>query len=283
MTGVKRLNNKISFYTKPFPRINSYYDMIDIAVEYGLSSVEGFCVFEFQEPDIESAKKIKIYADSKGINFPCFSVYVNLVGNDAEDMIERTKKYAEVADVLDSPFLHHTIVAEFLNPEKVLKNKNEFFHEGINAVREIYDYAKTLGVKTIFEDQGFIFNGVEGFKRFLDEVDREVGVVADFGNIYQSSNNIEQFIAEFSDKICHVHIKDVVLTDSNILGTEFPTITGKFMNEVEIGKGIIDFKKCFDMLKDNGYNGYYALEYGANKDGCDSVRKAIDNLDLWLR
>ena len=35
--------NKVAFYMRPFPQVDTYYKFIDCAVEYGLSAVEGFC------------------------------------------------------------------------------------------------------------------------------------------------------------------------------------------------------------------------------------------------
>ena len=68
---------KMCFYMAPFPGVKSYYDMIDAAAELNLGAVEGFCMFEFETPDVEAAKKIREYADSKQVTFPCFSVFVD--------------------------------------------------------------------------------------------------------------------------------------------------------------------------------------------------------------
>ncbi len=276
------MNKKIAFYAPPFPGMKSYYDVIDAAEKYGLSAVEGFTNFELQTPDVKEAEKIKKYADRKNIKTPCMSAFMDLAEEGSRRMIERAKGYAEVAAILGSPYLHHTIVGEFSNPNKVLPQKEELFKRGIEAVREIYDYAEKLGVKTVFEDQGYIFNGVEGFGRFLDEVDRDVRVVADFGNIYQSKDGIEDFIKAFSEKICHVHIKDVHITADNVKGTGLETISGEYMNEVEIGTGDIDFALAIDLLKKAGYDGYYSIEYTAPEDNSPIIEKTLKFLDSLI-
>lgn len=274
--------DKVSFYMPPFPRVKSYYDMIDVAVEHGLKSVEGFCNMDFETPDIEAAYKIKEYADKKGVTFPCFSVYINLVGEDADEMKEKLKGYADVAKILGSPYLHHTIANDFSEPDNVVPFKEEFFKKGVETVREIYDYAETLGVKAIYEEQGYLFNSVEGFKRFLDAVDREVGVVADFANIYQSGDKIEDFINAFADRFVHAHIKNVTLTDTNETGEGLKTLAGNYMNEAEVDKGVVDCKKIIDMLKKAGYNGYYGLEFSAKTDDSSAIADALKLIDSWL-
>ncbi len=274
------MTKKMCFYTPPYPGIKSYYDMIDTAVKYNLNAVEGFCFFEFQNPDIEEAKKIKEYADSKNITFPCFSVFVNFAAD--KENVAKLKGYADVAKILGSPYLHHTIVGEFADPNKVLPYKEELFNKGVEAVREIYDYAQSIGVKAIYEEQGYIFNGVEGFGRFLDEVNRDVGVVADFGNIYESGDDLLDFIKAFGDRVVHAHIKDVTISDTNEDGRGLGTLTGKYFYEAEVGKGDIKVKEAIDLLKKAGYDGYYGLEFAAKDDNSPLIEDSIKLINSWL-
>ncbi|MBR4073555.1 MAG: sugar phosphate isomerase/epimerase [Clostridia bacterium] len=270
--------SKISFYSSPFPWIKSYYDLIDVAAEYGISSIEGFCFFELSVPDIEAARKIKEYSDSKNILFSCFSIYIDLTGDDSKEKIELAKRYADVAAALGSPFFHHTIAPEF----NFTKDKEKHFKRGIDAVREIYDYSAKIGIKAIYENQGFLFNGVDNFARFLREVNREIKVVVDFGNIYQSDDSLEEFIEAFAKYVCNVHLKDVFITEENIYGTGHPRISGGYMNETEIGKGSVDFEKCIKMLKKAGYDGHYAIEYGATENNPTTIKEILDLVDNWI-
>ena len=201
---------------------------------------------------------------------------VNLIGDDAPEMIERLKGFAKVCAILECPYLHHTIASNYINPDEVLCNGEENFKKGIAAVREIYDYAEVLGVKAIYEDQGYIFNGVEGFGRFLKEVDRNVGVVADFGNIYQAGNTPEEFVNAFGNLVKHAHIKDITIKDNNFTGEGYKTLDNKYMFEVLFGCGCVDIQGVISLLKTKGYNGFYGLEFAADKD-------SIDKIDLMLK
>ena len=274
------MNNKLTVYAPPYPRLKSYRDVVDFACENGFSSVEPFCMFEFDSPDVEEAKKLKEYADEKGIVFPCFSVYETIMDKDIKSVTERLKGFAEVSAALGSPFLHHTIVGQTQNPDAVLARKDELLNAGIDVVRQVYDYAQTLGVRTVYEDQGFIFNGVDGFGEFLDKVDRNVGVVADFGNIYQTCDTIEDFVKAFHDKVVHAHIKDIVLIDDEKSGP--PSLTGKFMKAVEVGTGDVDCKGVIDLLKSYGYDGYYGIEYAVTEDDAPQMERAYKLIDTWF-
>ena len=274
------MNERITMYSPPFPRLKSYVDVIDLAVEYGVKSVEPFCMFEFENPDIEKARRVKEYADEKGIIFPCFSVYTTIADKDIKEEAERLKGFADVAALLCSPFLHHTIVGEVKNPGKVVPYKDELMKKGIEFVRDIYDYAEDVGVRTVYEDQGFIFNGVKGFGDFLDKINRNVGVVADFGNIFQVGERIEEFIDAFHDKVVHAHIKDMIVSDEE---TDTPILCGGYMKSVEVGTGEIDCKGVIDLLKSYGYNGYYGIEYAVLDDNSPVIEKIFKQADEWLR
>ncbi|MBO5733380.1 MAG: sugar phosphate isomerase/epimerase [Clostridia bacterium] len=275
------MKEKICFYTPPFPRVRTYYDMVDASAEFGLKYIEGFCALDFAAPDIEAAKRIKEYADSKGIGFSCFSVYINLVGDDRKEQLERLKDYAQVAAILGSPYLHHTIANDFSNPDNVLPYKEILFQRGIDAVREIYDYCKPLGVRAVYEEQGFLFNGIEGYKKFLDTVNRDVGVVADFANIRQAGDNICDFIEAFSDRIVHAHIKDVLLNDEQGT-TGLKTLPGNYMHEAIIGTGDIDIKRGIELLKNSDFNGFYGIEYGASENDSTIIQESIDYISSLL-
>lgn len=254
------MRNKICLYTPPYSNISSYFEMVDIAAKYGIS-LETISLLELSEPDIEFAKKLRKYADEKGVKIPCVSLGINLVGEDSAEQIEKAKKYADIAVILGSPYLHHTVAFYYLEPEKVLAKREHYVKKGIEAIREVYDYAKSIGIRTIYEDQGFIFNGVKGFGEIFEKSEREPGVVADFGNIAGADEKIEDFIPVFADKIVHAHVKDYVLYEkgADVAGA-YPSISGVLHKEVQFGKGIVDMDKVFNSLEEIGYDGYYGLE-----------------------
>lgn len=270
------MNEFLSFYTPPMPAMRSYRETIDIAVEHGVTAVEGLNSFEFETPDPAVARELRAYADSRGVKFSCFSVFCCLVGENTEEEIAKVKAYADVAAILGAPYLHHTIACEYSDPNKILPYSEEYFAQGIRAVREIYDYAAERGVKTIYEDQGYLFNGVKNFGRFLNEVDREVGVVADFGNITMAGEDIVSFLKVFAPRVCHVHIKDVRMTTDNPDGSGLKTLDDRYMHEVPLGTGDVPVAEGVKLLREAGYNGYYALETTATDNTPEAVSALLN-------
>ncbi len=260
------MKEKVCFYTRPYPDVKTYFEMIDLAVEYGLYAVEGLSSFDLKQPDKEHAKRIKEYADSKGVIFPCFSVFINLVGQDSAERMERLKGYADVAEILGSPYVHHTIANDYRDPINVVPYSKEFFKKGVSAAQEIYDYCEQKGIRTLVEEQGFLFNGIKGVENLLDAANRNIGLVADFGNIYQAEETMEDYVKIFADRFAHAHLKDVKLTDENDNGLGLKTINGRYMHSTELEQGDVGVENIVDMLQKFGYDGYYAIEHTVPKD-----------------
>ena len=255
--------HKFCLYMPPVSTINSYKEMVDYACAHDIQHLETLNILDLATPDLQVAQDLKAYADSKGITFPCVSVGISLVDDDQAAAIETVKRYADIAKILGSPYLHHTIALNFSDPQYIARNFELFYNRGLAAVREIFDYAAQLGIRTIYEDQGFLFNGKENFARFLQDVDRNVGVVADFGNIQFVDENVEDFIPAFADRIVHAHAKDYIVTPGasrSIEVGEYASKGGNFLKGCLIGEGSVNTDAAFRALQAIGYEGFVALE-----------------------
>lgn len=276
--------HKFCLYMPPVSTITSYKEMVDYASAHGIRHLETLNILDLSTPDLQIAKDLKAYADSKGISFPCVSVGLSLVDEDRREAIETVKCYADVAKVLGSPYLHHTIALNFSEPQKIADNFELYYSRGLEAVREIFDYAAGIGIRTIYEDQGFLFNGNAMFARFLKDVDRNVGVVADFGNIRFVDEDVEDFIPVFADRIVHVHAKDYVVTDGRsraIAPGEYTSKGGNYLQGCLIGEGSVNTEAAFQALQAMGYQGFVALE--GDPIGPDEEASFQKNLETVTR
>ena len=268
-------------YTPQVSSIRTYREMVDYAAAHSIRYLETLNILDLSTPDLQVARDLKAYADSKGISFPCVSVGLSLVDDDREEAIETVKRYADIAKIVGSPYLHHTIALNFSEPQKIADNFEVYYQRGIAAVREIFDYAATLGIRTIYEDQGFLFNGCKNFSRFLQEVDRNVGVVADFGNIQFVDEHVEAFISKFSDRIVHVHAKDYIVTNGRsreIRSGEYTSKGDNFLRGCLIGEGSVHTEDAFKALQAIGYKGFVALE--GDPIGPDEEASFRKNLEI---
>ncbi len=270
---------KTCFYT-PSAAQASWFDMVDLSARYGFDSLEIFADREFSEPDWEFAKKFKQYADEKGVKICCFSVFADLTGPDAERQIPRLKGFAEVAALVGSPLLHHTVCPNFQDSAYVEQHREELWAKSLAAVAEVYDYAKDCcHIHTAIEDQGFLLNGVGNFSAFLAQVGRNVRVVADFGNIRQADQEILPFLRAFAPRIAHVHLKESVLHNQRVPHS-YPTKSGQWIEEVLPGTGTVPLKEGIDLLRHLGYRGICSLEWNSPDEallaqGVDCIKNLL--------
>lgn len=278
------LHERFCLYMPPLTAIGSYKEMVDYAASHGIRRLETLNLLDLSTPNLETAKELKAYADSKGVTFPCVSVGLSLVDDDRKEAIETVKRYADVAKILGSPFLHHTIALNFSDPGYIAENYELFYERGLAAVREIFDYAASIGIRTIYEDQGFLFNGRKTFARFLQDVDRNVGVVADFGNIQFVDEQVEEFIPLFADRIVHVHAKDYIVTPGTSREKEpgeYTSKGGNYLRGCIIGEGSVHTDAAFRALQAIGYHGCVALE--GDPIGPDEEASFCKNLQTVTR
>ena len=274
-------------YTPPLSSVSSYFQMVDLAAEYGITKLETINALELSKPDVAFAKELKAYANARGVTFPCVSLGIDLVGGNNPFAVETAKAYVEVAAVLEAQLFHHTIAFDFVNSQKVLKNAAVYYAQGLAAVRSIYDHANAYGIRTVFEDQGFLFNGCDGFSKFLADVGRNVGVVADFGNIAFMDETIEPFICRFADRIVHVHVKDYIITPSRKRqrqAGEYLTIGGNYLQDCPLGQGDVPIEKAMKLLGQMHYCGSISLEcppFGANER--DLLAKNLNRMQTCIQ
>lgn len=280
---MKQVNRRIAFYTRPYPRARSWFAIIDEAVRVGMPYIEGINHYELREPDLDTARALRAYADEKGVRFGCLSCFCNFTPENTEAQIARMKTYIDMAQILGAPYFHHTLVAGYETPEEVQKNREILFENAVGAVRRLYDYGQTKGIRLIFEDQGYLFNGVENFSRFLDTVDRNVGVLLDTGNTFNVDEEPEEFLEAFLPRICHVHLKDVVYAPTSEGMLQWiRTLKGNFFWPVPLGQGRLPLEKIVRRLEKAGYSGLYALEYGAPSDDSPVMTETMATLSDWL-
>ena len=258
----------------------SAFEIIEHAAELGVGGVElmNFCD-ELRQPDRAVAQTIAKAARSHGLKLPCFSAYADIYANTALE-IERLSRYAEICSDLEIPYLHHTVAPD-LNWHHMTESEREHrFLTCMDAVLELCEYANTLGVRTLIEDQGFVFNGARNCLRLCDLSDERIGIVADVGNILFFDEKPEDFIRAVGSHICHVHIKDYMLSETPFADRKcHATRLSNYLCDAEIGTGKIDFQAVQRAFSDISYNGMYSLEF---VPGCDKaeVKRVLHRLTV---
>ena len=250
---------------------SSAFEIADFAAKNGVGGVElmSFCD-ELREPDMVVAKEIGRFVKQRNLAMPCFSTAACLVFEEKEEYIKRLKKYAEICSELEIPYLHHT-VASFFGRKDSDEERDEFLKIGAESTVKVNEYAKSLGVKTIIEDQGYLFNGVWDFKKFREYTGGVTGTLLDTGNIIFVDQTASEFGEAFRDSICHVHIKDYFYVDPNDEAKAYTSMKGKRFRGCPLGEGIVDFPKVASLLDSINYDGYFAIELEGAESPSDFI------------
>ena len=274
---------KTSIFTLPSPDM-SFRQAVDYALRLGIDAIEPYPHAEFITPSPEAAKRLADYAGEKGVGICCFSMLGDLTAADVRSEIKRLKEYADVAAALGSRYLHHTL-APGLTFDVRTSSFRTMIRRVAEAAREVFDYAGERGVRCLYEDQGFIVNGVERFDDFLDALDRDAGVVADLGNILFVDETPEAFTARFLPAIRHVHVKDYLVKDSRWPHPGdgwYLSANGGFLRGTVIGHGQVNFTRVFSILSAAGYDGFYSIEYDGMEDAHLAQAMGLKNMRRYM-
>ena len=259
----------------------------DYAAEHGFSAVEFLESAGKSDPSVVKntamAKEARKILAAKGLRTACWSVGTTVYK--APEAVESLKRQAEIVSELECPFLHHTLLL-WLKPFEGMPSFEEGIACAVEAAAEVADYAKPLGVKCIYEDQGLFANGVDGFGAFYKQMKKRcsnVGVCGDMGNSLFVDEGAERFFAAYAEDICHVHVKDYMIRTFAEAPSRnwYPTKGGRWLRETMVGDGNVDVASCMDILQQAGYKGTYALELSHPEPFEEGVKQAMDCLRRW--
>lgn len=257
---------KICLYTPVVHGDNTMNTIIDEASRLGVGGVEfmNFCD-ELEAPDVVAAKKLASKARALGLKIPCFSVAVDIL-SDPKTALKTVKAYTDICSELEIPLLHHTVAVDFKTAYAIDDDeRRRRFDFCAPFAIELSDYALKRGVRTVIEDQGFVFNGVKNCSRLCELSGGNIGIVADTGNIMFYDEKPADFIRAMDNNVAHAHIKDYRILRTPD-GKCFSTRLSNYLKEVPLGEGDADFDDCLKAFSDIGYNGVYSIEYSRALD-----------------
>jgi sugar phosphate isomerase/epimerase len=124
----------------------------------------------------------------------------------------------------------------------------EDLQQNLESVRTLLRVARREGVEIAIENvpepYPFLLKSVEDFRRFYDELDDEIGLVLDVAHA-NLSNQIPDFIKQFSKKLAHIHVSDNHGVNDLHLG---------------IGYGNIHWKNVAKLVKEAEYDKIVMIE-----------------------
>lgn len=144
--------------------------------------------------------------------------------------------------------------------------------EYINDVSEI---AKGYNITTVienFSDTTCPFSTIADIDYLLTQLPH-VQYVLDTGNFWFGGTDVIEACKKFAQRTVHVHLKDIYPNENGCL-----TVCQRSCDSSEIGGGIIDFEKIFDILASHGYQGGATIEVNDNSYYVPKTEKSIEYL-----
>jgi len=245
------------FWNKDVPCRISLMDFPELCVkEFGVDAVE-LCQMHFLSTDQTYIEKVKDALDRSRLRLVNIPVDV---GYAAEPDKERRKagfniirKWFEIARYLGSPSIR-------VNTGK--GEGKEALQIAIDGYKELATTAKETGVRLLIENHGGISEKAENIVRIVKKVGSEyLGTCPDFGNFPPETRY--EGLAKLAKYTSVAHVK-----------------TFEFDEHGEDTK--IDVKRCVNILKQEGFNGYYSVEFEGQGDQREGVKKTIALLKRYL-
>ena len=254
--------------------------------------------FRFTDPqgggiDADKIRRTRKRAADAGIKLCNYSVGANLLqdadGRKAETA--RLRREVEVAAELGLPRMRHDVGGFEAPHDQYTPEMLERVLPGVaDAVSEISLYAKGLGVRTLLENHGFLFNGTAPVTRLLDAVKTgNYGLLLDTGNAACVDEDPQAFVEALAARCEMAHLKDFHFgdaADGSLPGGShwFLSRGGRPLRGAVLGGGGLDVRAAVKALKRAGYAGAVAIEFEGPEEplaACEKslrfAREALDN------
>lgn len=275
---------KLGLLTAPFPE-TPLEEVADWAADNGFESLEiccwpkatgetrrygGITHIDVEGFTQEQADGINAMLASKGLTVSGLGYYPNPLHPDAEhrELVQgHIKKVITAAALMGVPVVNTFIGADGS------KTQDENWETARTEWPHIVEHAKAGGVKIAIENCPMIFTYDEWpsghnvayspriWRKMLDEFGETVGINLDPSHLVWQMIDIDRVIAEFGDRIYHVHAKDLEIDEDGLyehgilslgIGWQVPRLPGL---------GDVDWRAFMSAMYRAGYTGDITVEH----------------------
>jgi len=216
----------------------SFEEWVSMAVEFGLDATEVYDPF-IQDRDAAGREKLSDHIHEAGLKVSQFTIEVNLCNSeDHAEMIPHVKRSIEKAKVFRTDIVR--VVSghgsEGLVHEDVLENIADGLRAGL-------DYAEENKVMLAYENHWGVGTNLKDYMRILELVgDDRLKCNLDTANV--PTFETLELTRRVVHRVVHTHISE--LKDER--------------HGAVIGRGDVDIRGVFEILKGFGYDGWISLE-----------------------
>ena len=249
----------------------------------------GFDAIEFIDAhvkSVEEARALRAVADEVGIDICAFCVGAELVNKDTAEEVARLKAQVDIAEALGAPIMRHDITGGDKSGAKVGISYDALIPRLVPAIREVTEYAKSKGIRTVTENHGRFSQDALRVEKLINAVDHEnFGALVDIGNFMCADEEPWKSVAIMMPYAYHVHAKDFFKKsgmEPNPGKGWFLTRAGDYLRGTIIGHGDARISQSIATIKRSGYDGYITVEFEGMEDNLLGIELGRENLiRLW--
>jgi len=155
---------------------------------------------------------------------------------------------------------------------------NEAWKSFCGKISEMGKYLEGEGIPLAYHHHmGTVIETQADTERLMESTNDSVKLTLDTGHMLFAQGNSNKILSNFSEKIIHIHCKDIrknVLENSlkNDLSFRGAFLEGAFTVP---GDGCIDYRPLFDILKEKNYSGWLVVEAEQDPNKANPLEYAI--------
>lgn len=255
------------------------FDTVKKAKELGFDAIEFITLPEISgKTRQETALELKKLAKDEDIEISAYVVGGNLICENEEDrkkQLDILKEEVDLASTLGVKLFRHDVGYQL--------PMNMCFDEALiiaaPIMREVAEYANSLGIKSMIENHGRAFQDADRMERTVSAVNhKNFSLLVDIGNFMCADEDTVLSVSRVANLAAHVHMKDFVRKDfySNDGKEKCYTTRGcNYLLGVAVGSGDAKAAQCISILKQAGYDGYLDIEFEGPSDCIEELKKGL--------
>ncbi|MBA2482272.1 MAG: sugar phosphate isomerase/epimerase [Planctomycetes bacterium] len=261
-------------------------ESIDWIAKAGVQGVE-FAGLDDQPPadPVKRAQALRAHCRNAGLEIPSYCVGGEFLVPPAEQrsVVEQVKRHVDVAAALGVRSMRHDVTRGPKDGDK--RTVAQVLAVVAPAVREVSEYAKTLGVITSVENHGFYLQTAERVEALVKAVKlANFRVTLDMGNFLCLDQDPVAAVAKLAKYAVMVHAKDFHSRPKKRTPPTgwFATPKTIALRGAIVGHGVIDVPAQIKLLKRAKYDHFLSLEFEGIEEPTAGITLGLNYLRQLL-
>lgn len=264
---------------------NGIIRVIEKTAEMGFAGIEFVHQPWTNELDLEVARKCRERCTELGLEVVAFCIGADFINTYGDEDAALLRKAVDFAAELGAPLMRHDITSG-IKGRKYSIGYDDALGIVVPRIRELADYAKAKGVKTMTENHGFYSQDALRVEKLINTVAHEnFGALVDIGNFVCADENPNSSVAILAPYAVHVHAKDFYIKSGNSIDPGegwMKTRAANYIRGAIVGHGDCNVYQSVQILKKAGYDGYLSIEFEGYEDKLTGIRIGKDNLERFI-